>query len=421
MGVAAVAAAVMVGGCPANEGPAPLGFANTDDPSNGGAAFAGSASCALCHAEIAAEHAAHGHAAALNAAQGRAPTFSPLGERAGAPDPPAGFDWTDIAYVIGGYRKGAFFVRADGFIATNGVDGVDSNWQLEFTPGGIAAGFAPYLPNALEPTPFAFECFRCHTTGALAQSASEPAFQDGRAGILGTWSEAGVQCEACHGPGGRHFATRDGEVRIDRSAIYVDLTGEQTCRVCHSDGLSDSAKILAEDGFIRHDQQWAELRASGGHADFSCGFCHESHRSSTYERSAAIRNDCTACHADTTMAKHGGAVFVRGDYREEVSCESCHMPFAAKVSSQADAAAVPAPGRVGDTRSHIFRIDLTGGDASQFLSDAGDEVRLGTDGRAALTVDYVCLRCHNDVGLPNLSFTVDRASEIARFMHIELP
>ena len=95
------------------------------------------------------------------------------------------------------------------------------------------------------------------------------------------------------------------------------------------------------------------------------------------------------------------------------------MPFAVTTGPFAAPAAVGPLARVGDTRSHIFRITTEPIDFSGFLTPDGSKVRLDANGRAALSVDYVCLRCHNSLSLPTLSFSVERAAEIAIGVHRE--
>ncbi len=119
------------------------------------------------------------------------------------------------------------------------------------------------------------------------------------------------------------------------------------------------------------------------------------------------------------MALHDGKVFVRGDYTETLTCESCHMPYATRTSSAASTAVVGPNGRMGDTRTHIFRISREAADFNTFFSGPGDSVLKDSDGRAAVTVDFVCLRCHNGVGTFNL--TVSRAAEIAPNLHLVFP
>jgi uncharacterized CHY-type Zn-finger protein len=410
-------------GCPSipwspSGGSGAVGLGNATDNTNGNARYVGSSACRQCHSEVAARHDLHGHAWALNRIQGGPPQF-PAGTSAGVPDPPRGFLWSDISYVIGGYRKRALFIDRDGYLLTSGVTGVDTQWNLAFPPNGTAAGFAPYEPTAAEPVPFEFPRFRQRTTGPQPLEEDRPAFQENRPGLRGTWSEPGVQCEVCHGPGSGHFRTDGERVVVDIQRIFVDPDGAASCKPCHSQPFGEpTGAILASGGFIDERQQYAELRASGGHARFSCTVCHDPHRSVTYDRRGAIRNECRACHATTTMAGHGGKVFTRGNYSETLTCESCHMPFATRSASSASPDVVGPQGRMADTRTHIFRISTAPADYRTFLTDDGRQVRRDAEGRAAVTVDFVCLRCHNDIG--TFGLRLERAAEIAQRIH-DLP
>jgi hypothetical protein len=379
--------------------PPPI-YNNTTDPTNDGATYIGSAACISCHQEtdpdLVAKHAIHGHAFKLNRIEGAAPTYPAEGTRAGVPNPPAGFAYTNVAYVIGGYIRKARFVNASGFILTNDADGVDTQWNLTFPPTGTQAGFVPYESSGnfspANPKPYDFSCFTCHTTGAQDQDAADPRFQDNRPGMAGTFEEPGVQCEACHGPGSKHPPDR-----FERD-LYVG-TGASDCGQCHTRG-DDPTVILASGGFIKHHEQWPELLASGGHASFRCIDCHDPHTSTNYDRDNAFVKECTDCHPDQTMALHAGLTFVRGDYSEVLDCESCHMPFASKSASIATAtpAVVGPSGRMADMRTHIFRINPADEDFNSMFTPDGTRVSKDDTGRAAVTLDFVCLRCHNAVG-----------------------
>ena len=109
-----------------------------------------------------------------------------------------------------------------------------------------------------------------------------------------------------------------------------------------------------------------------------------------------IRNTCTACHTDANMASHAGAVFTRGDYREELTCLSCHMPWAGRSNSSADVSIVGTAGRMGDVRSHIFRVDTDSVTYNDMLTPDGTQVRTDSAGCAGVSIDFVCLRCHTD-------------------------
>ena len=385
-------------------------YNNTTDRTNGGARFLGSSACRACHPDIGATHLVHGHAHKLTAIEGQPPQFPVQGTRAGVPDPPSGTVWTDVSYVIGGYTKKARFVDLDGFILTTGTTRVPTQYNLDFPPNGTVAGFVDYEADRDTPKPYDFSCFVCHTTGPEAQDANQPEFQDNRPGLAGTWAEAGVQCEACHGPGSNHVPNPAARTE------FVD-TGARLCTECHNRPFdSDGEVILASGGFIKHHEQYPELKASGAHSFFNCTTCHDPHTSVTYDRDNAIRQQCTDCHPDQTMALHEGKTFVRGDYVEALHCESCHMPFATRSASAADAAVVGEAGRMGDTRTHIFRINAQPMDYTQMFNNDMTEVVKDASGRAAVTLDFVCLRCHSGAGNA-FAFTVTSASAIATGIH----
>lgn len=403
----------LLGGCPETENQRTQPYANQTDKSNGDAQLIGASACRQCHADVAEVHATHPHAAALSPVSGAAPEL-PVGP--GVPDPPDGFEWSDISYLIGGNHRKACFVSSDGFILTTGVTGVATQYNLAFAPNGTTAGFAPLDPDSLDSRPLDFDEFSHRTTGPVDFDPSEPRNQDSRRGILGTWSEPGVQCEACHGPGGAHFSTADRRVVVHTDRIFVDGTGQQTCKACHSRPFGGgSTTILARNGFIRDQQQATELRASGGHSAFACTICHDPHRA--LSAGDGLRNTCTVCHGDATMGGHRGKVYRRSSdgYTESLACESCHMPYATLSAASATTSVAPT-GRIGDVRTHIFRVSTTAdADYRTFLTDDESAVRLDAQGRAAVTADYVCLRCHNGAGVFEL--TAARAAEIAPHVH----
>jgi hypothetical protein len=371
-------------GCPANLEPSEQGEANTIDATNKGASYIGSAACSACHPDYAAIHNVHGHSQKLKKLNGGPPDYPLQGTRAGVPNPPDGSEWADITYVIGGYMRKARFINSQGFVMTNGVDGVNTQWNLDFPPNGTVAGFASYAPGQTEPKPYDYNCFKCHTTGP-----SQTGHQDSLEGIQGTFAEPAVQCEACHGPGSNHVPNPPGNIYINPASAF--------CGACHSRG-ADMNVIPANGGFIEHHEQYQELLASP-HAEIRCTTCHDPHTSTVYDRDNAIINSCQACHAGQTMAKHEGKVFTRGDYVEPLSCESCHMPYATKSAAAATEDVIGAKGaRMGDVRTHIFYIQRLMVDFNAMFTADGKSVKKDSNGKAAVTLDFVCLRCHNGKG-----------------------
>lgn len=410
VGALLLAGVMLLGGCPptsTGDGDSNGVYHNTTDPTNSGAGYIGSEACRACHPSVAASTQLHAHEHALTAIEGQAPDYPTQATRADVPEPPDGFTWNDIGYVISGYLHHARFINTQGYVQTTGVDGVDTDYLLTFPPNGTSAHFAPYLPGQTEPDAYVYDCFKCHTTNPQPQDSADPRSQDNRPGIKGTWSEAGIRCEACHGPGSNHAP--DPQAR----GIFVD-SSTTTCARCHTAG--DDPNVIPMDGlFLATNSQTQQLRASGGHHNFACTICHNPHASVTYDRANGLRNTCCTCHADQNMAFHEGAVFRMGDYVEEVTCESCHMPLAAIAGSTADAAVVGTDPLIADVRAHVFRIDTTHTRATEVIT-ANDTLAQDAQGRAALTVDYVCLRCHNTGGNV-FQLLVTGARDIAGGMH----
>ncbi len=405
-----------IGGCPPDPGTdaglnppdsTPL-LRNTSDPTNAGADYVGATGCAACHRDLSEQHARHGHAQALRAALGAPPRYPDAADDAGVPTPPAGLAWNDVAYVIGGYLHGGVFVDSDGFLLTDARAGAPAAWRLARPGAGQSAGFVSFAPDAAEPVSFDFECFRCHTTGPQSAAQTGGVSQGGRSGISGVWFEDGVQCEACHGPGGNHVPNPS------RRDLFVDTRSER-CAECHTGGLADGA-IPVVGGFVHPYAQSEELRASGGHAEFQCTVCHDAHASSRYDRDRGIRNACLSCHSEQNMAFHGAFTFRVGDHEEPLTCESCHMPFSGRSVASIDAAIVGDEAAIGDVRGHIFRIDSSAGRRADVFSAGGALMRLDSQGRAALSLDFVCLRCHNGSGNA-FPISADGAPSLTGRMH----
>lgn len=364
-------------GCPAEE--PPFGIVPPDE-----AFHVGAQACSACHANIASLHSRTAHAHAFSAVFSQPPVFP--APAPGVPQPPPGLEWQDIAYVIGGYGKAARFVDTQGFQVT----GPRAQYNLAVPQILLEAGFVPYLPAAGGPVPLAFEDFARLTTGAAPLADSGGRRQDNRPGIEGTWAEDGIQCEACHGPGSLHVP--------NPTAGNIILDGTSgSCARCHADPARPEA-IATGGGLIEGFQQSAEVAVSP-HASFSCSVCHDPHASPQYDRSAAIRNRCQACHPKTSMALHAGLVYVVDDYVEEVTCESCHMPFAVRTRWQNVIELTNGTtALLGDTRSHIMALDPTFEGLIRMFDQSGDAVAGDEGARARLSTCYVCLRCHNGLG-----------------------
>lgn len=115
------------------------------------------------------------------------------------------------------------------------------------------------------------------------------------------------------------------------------------------------------------------------------------------------------------MALHDGKVFRRQDgYTETLNCESCHMSYGVKQFASTEFGA----GGAGDTRTHLFRINTNVESFAEAITADG-EFRRDAMGQAGLTVDRVCMRCHNEAVDGLFSLSLSRAAEIAPNVHLE--
>ena len=377
------------------------------DGSDQVATYVGSAACRACHPNIAADHFQHAHSQALKTVTGTPPVYPAEAEFAGVDSPPPGHEWTDIAYVVGGYTKGANLVNLNGFVLTDADSGAVLSYHLRHLPSGTEPGYDPVAADRIGTMPFGYDCFRCHTTGPQSLDTNGGMRQGSRPGIGGTWAEDGVHCEVCHGPGSQHLPSPPANINPDPA--------NDVCVRCHA-GFAGPGVFEAAGGFIIGNQQADEVAASP-HAAFDCVFCHAPHVSVTYDRENGLRNQCLDCHAGMSMALHAGKFLVQGDYVERLSCESCHMPLASKnTSSATDAFTAGRGGRIGDARTHIMYIDTRSVNYTALFTPGGQEVIRDAEGRAFVTLDYVCLRCHNGLGSA-FAITVRAAAVVAEGIH----
>ncbi len=392
--------------------------------------YVGSATCGVCHADIYAQFMNNGHSYKLNKVEnGQVPTypFSTIApalalvadsDDADPDDPGAGTDntlgtpasYADVSYVIGGFGWKARFIDLNGYIVTgNGV-------QYNLETGGVSG----YHNNEQDKK---YNCGNCHTTGwkAFTDEAGDSRndnHQDDRPGIAGTFAEAGVGCEACHGAGSAHVAGKGDRTKITRNAIpretadflksHMAFGIPVACSDCHTrNGEKDyptyeggDGTIAASGGLIKHHEQYDEMIGidpddvaggpTGPHRSLACIDCHNPHTTTKYQATSGdppgVTKACTACHA--------GYAIQAPSLMTGLDCEDCHMPLLAK-SAIAHAPVGNGP-TTGDIHSHIFRIDLT--KANQLTTD-------GSKAYPWITATWACLTCHNSD--PDSGSTID--------------
>jgi len=334
--------------------------------------YVGATICQECHEEIYETFMKTGHPYKLNkVVDGKRPQYPFSRLRT----PPEGYTWDDILYVIGGYGWKARFIDEGGYIIT-GDENAATQYNLYNEELEMGEDWVPYHAGEEKP----YDCGSCHTTGYSPEGN-----QDGLPGLIGTWAEDGIQCEACHGPGGNH---------VNNPALVsmeINRDGEM-CGQCHRRG--DVTEIDASGGFIKHHEQYEELFESKKRV-MDCVDCHDPHQTVKYAEGSGIKTPCQNCHFENAEFQkiqyidHGGG------------CVSCHMPKVTK-SALGDIERF-----TGDVRTHLMAINPRS--TSQFNED-------GNFSQPYLSLDFACKQCHHDGG-PGGVVPDERLVEVATGYH----
>jgi hypothetical protein len=319
------------------------------------AEYIGSATCAACHEDQADIWANSGHAYKLNkVVDGVAPTYP----YTTLTNPPTGYTWDDITYVIGGYIWKARFIDSDGYIITGADENATTQYNFANDTVDTDAGWVGYHAGEENTV---YDCGGCHTTGYNPEG-----HQDDLPGLIGTWAEDGIGCESCHGPGSNHANNPYGvALEIDRDA--------EACGDCHLRGAAET--IDASGGFIKHHEQYEELFQSK-HRALDCIDCHDPHKGVIQGReteTATTVVDCESCHFKEVRNQASNYM------KNNIDCIDCHMPRITK-SAVGDADAY-----TGDIRTHFWAIDPEA--TSQFSED-------GSTAISQVGLDFACKSCH---------------------------
>lgn len=320
----------------------------------------------MCHTDYYENFLKTGHAWKLNKIVDGQPPDYPFTE---LPEPPVGYTWDDISYVIGGYKWKARFINHDGYIITDepGKTGnADYLNQYNFTNLDIGLATPAWSKYNSGQENKKYDCGECHTTGYSPRGN-----QDDMPGMVGTFAMPGIQCEACHGGGSLHVTNPTGfDMEVDRSA--------ELCGKCH---IRDAVEVVeASGGFIQHHEQYEEIFQSK-HIALNCVTCHDPHMGVIQLREAQVqpvRTTCENCHFRQAQFQDSTVHPAIG-----VECIDCHMPRIVK-----NARGVPER-FTGDIRAHLMAIDPY--QVGQFSED-------GKFSLSQISLDFACRSCHVEGG-----------------------
>jgi predicted CXXCH cytochrome family protein len=400
--------------------------ATTPPAASPGPAFVGSENCAACHRR---EHAAwkgSQHAHAMAHARGDAvlgnfkdatftkdgvtTTFATRDDKffvrtAGPDGRPGEFE---VAFTLGlaplqqylvempGGRLQAFGIAWDTRSAAAG----GQRW-FDLYPGQTLPAGDPLHWTGIQQTAN-FMCVDCHVTNL------RKGFDASANTYKSTWTELGVGCEACHGPGASHVAwARDGASRNEagrglaarfpgrsdviwgtdpaaRPKVAVPAAGEiaeiETCARCHSrrSQLTDDVhagqpfadgfrRSLLEPGLYRADGQMQDevfnygsfLQSRMFTKGVTCANCHEPHSQKLRAEGNAV---CTQCHEAAKFEAR--THHLHEPAAKAGQCVTCHMPIVTYMV-------------VDPRHDHSFRVPRP-------------------DLAASLGTPDVCISCHTD-------------------------
>lgn len=246
-------------------------------------------------------------------------------------------------------------------------------------------------------------CLPCHVTGADLSLRSDGGVDMVATNGSGAWNDAGVQCEACHGPGSAHATTTDESERaftITSPQLLQRDRAEDVCGQCHSrtvaegtglpypltaDGrfqpgqaLSDFATVAEDrwaDGSARAGRQQVQDVAASPHGPGTdvdpgpgmiCLDCHGPHGvgrdGGAWAHMGVLDADggdlCLSCHLDRTFGGDeslvpGHAAHARFEPESDHQtgrCATCHMPATAATVAWSTASGA------GDVSSHGFTV-----------------------------------------------------------------
>ena len=323
--------------------------AKNDEPQAAPTSYVGNQSCARCHTSIYESYARTPMAHASGPAAENLIPADFLHKKSGVryriytegsavwlsferPGDPVATGKRQLLYSIGSGRRGRTYLFAvDDFVFESPVNWYADRHQWDMAP---AYGGSREMPLNLPAYP---NCLRCHASGM-----NQPL--DGTENRYPTplFSQAGVSCERCHGPGAAHV---QGAAAMVNPARLPPQRRDAVCIQCHLEGnaaIERAGRSAYDfrpgdvlDDYVRHYILTANPASGlGANSQFealaqskckiksgdsmSCISCHDPHYSPTEsERASYFRGKCLACH---------GAAFGLKHHPQQTDCTSCHMP-----------------------------------------------------------------------------------------------
>ncbi len=357
--------------------------------------YAGSESCKTCHSSAYNNWKQSGHPYKIQKLDGTSgPKYPILSSqkvnsptvnytlKSGVPAEPDGLKWSDIGFVLGGYHSNARFLDKEGYI----IYGNNRQYNLSTNK------WVSYTSGTLTKASYTFSCYKCHTTGASRTKTTD--FQP-YPGIEGSWAEAGIGCEGCHGPSKNHVTnvTTKPTTNVNCSQCHARDRNEGTTTFPWNNRVEWQARTVnnVSTGFVRHREQGDMMLATKhGKANFTCATCHDAHKGVYFDLGGVKASaKCENCHSNKSIKGHDIT-------KTKATCNDCHMPNGARNGDQL------AP-YVADQSLHYWKIITDPITMLQNLDDISTTttppttfkfIKVDANGISGTTLEYSCLQCH---------------------------
>lgn len=181
--------------------------------------------------------------------------------------------------------------------------------------------------NPVEAVDGATQCVGCHVTNFKPDAK--------------TWSEPGVGCEACHGPGAAHADSMEASDIINPRkfdskklnmdcgqchSIGTDLTGKYAFPTTYlpGDDLDKHFKLVDPGQRTRYRQYNDFVTSKHAEGGMKCTTCHDPHGDkikAPHQLKQPINDQCMVCHKATIVSLKAHAPSAAAD----ATCATCHM------------------------------------------------------------------------------------------------
>ncbi len=240
----------------------------------------------------------------------------------------------DVSWVIGGKRmQDTVTVFGDGrwqvlpvyYHLTGGGAWVDYNEAKQ----GTVSPDHPYFWTNFRRT-VNKECLDCHATGIDVR------YDRATHQWSTTFADAGVSCEACHGPGARHAQTKEPGDILQPDDVDDEI-GLAMCGSCHGPREPLFPMLDAKNRFRpgqRYDDRYQALVIVDGRERSGEYFADGRPSSSSFEYQALLQSKCYLAGGTTCLTCHTAPHEVHGpnevDGDVDSSCRKCHAQVVAQ-------------------------------------------------------------------------------------------